>query len=430
VKSGVTDRRKYGLASAAALVVASMVGSGVFTTSGYLLADLGSADRVMLAWLCGGVVALCGALSYGGLARAIPESGGEYTFLREGIHPLAGFLAGWISLLAGFTAPIAIAALALEAYAGPLFGLELPHGLLGGSAIAFAFAMHGLRRAGVLLQNATVLFKLLLIVAFVILGWTSGGPPPPGMAEVSVPPFSLAAFAASLVWVSFSFSGWNAAVYVAGEVRQPERNLRRALLWGAGVVFLCYLALNAVFLRSVPAEQLAGREEVAALAAEALGGAPLHAAISGLVLLCLFSSISSMMMAGPRVYARMADHGFLPGRLRFSGEVPTAAVAFQGLLAGALLFVADLRELLGYAGFTLSLSAAATACVLFPLRRARGAAAFPVPGFPWVTILFVGTTLWSSFFLVTREPLHALWGLLTIVSGLPLYFLARRRASA
>ena len=163
--------RRLGLVSAAALVVANMVGTGVFTTSGFALADLGRPERVLLAWLVGGVLAMCGALSYGALARRIPESGGEYTFLSETVHPLAGFLAGWVSLLAGFTAPIAAAALALQAYVGDPFGPEVRPEWLGTGTILAAGLMHGLRlREGVLLQNTAVALKLVLIAGFVALG--------------------------------------------------------------------------------------------------------------------------------------------------------------------------------------------------------------------------------------------------------------------
>src|SRR5262245_19400845 len=225
------DQRRLGFASASALVVASMIGAGVFTTSGYALADLGTPGRVLLAWLVGGASAACGALCYGALARAIPESGGEYTYLARTLHPLAGFLAGWISLLAGFTAPIAAAALSLQVYLDSTFDLGLEPRWLATAAIAVAGGLHGLRlRPGVLAQNATVVLKLGLIAVFVGLGalrLPTRPAGPDGPLPLEPGPFDPGALAVSLVWISFAYSGWNAATYVAGEAKAPGRILPR-----------------------------------------------------------------------------------------------------------------------------------------------------------------------------------------------------------
>ena len=399
----------------------------MFTTSGFALADLGRRDLVMLAWGIGGVLAMCGALSYGALARRIPESGGEYTLLSRTVHPLAGLAAGWVSLLAGFTAPIAAAALALQAYLGPSFaGLGSPE-WIGTAAILAAGLMHGLRlREGVILQNLAVGLMLLVIGALLVLGalWgTSEGST--STSDLLEP--EIGAFAATLVWISFAYSGWNAAVYVAGEVRDPEKNLHRSLWLATGLVTLIYyLGLNAVFLYSAPPGELAGKAEVAAIAADALGGDALRSAVSALVALALFTSISAMVMAGPRVYARMAADGLFPRALSSGGDAPRAAVTLQVGLAILVVWVSDLVQLLGYIGFTLSLSAAATIGGLIALRWREGADRVPVPGYPWVPGLFVLTTLVIAGFMVAREPLESALGLLTIALALPLYWLRRR----
>ena len=233
--------RNLGAFSAAALVVANTVGVGVFTTSGFALGDLGTPQRVLLAWLVGGGLAACGAWCYAALATALPVSGGEYAFLARTVHPLAGFLAGWVSLLAGFTGPIAASALGLAAYVAPLVGRPAGDPWIGSAGIVFAALLHGLRRApGVRLQDAAVVLKLALVAGFCALGaWQlllAGEPSArgaaPNAAATDVGDFPWSAFGMTLVWVSFSYSGWNAAVYVGGEVRDPTRNLRRALLTG------------------------------------------------------------------------------------------------------------------------------------------------------------------------------------------------------
>lgn len=410
--------RRIGPWSAAALVVANMIGAGVFTTSGFALADLGSPGPVLLAWAVGGALALCGALSYGALARRLPESGGEYTFLSRIWHPLPGFLAGWVSLWAGFTAPIAAAALGLGAYLVGSGGGD-PR-WLGSAAIGAAALMHGLRlREGVALQNLAVGIKLLAIGGFVGLGLLAlpGRMPPAPVAAG----FELGAFAVSLVWISFSYAGWNAAVYVAGEVRDPERNLPRVLLLATALVTAVYLALNAVFLYAAPAEALAGRAEVGAIAAGHLGGPGLRRAFSALVALALFTSVSSMVMAGPRVYARMAADGFFPRWLVPGAQVPTRAVALQAGLALVVVWSTGLLELLGYIGFTLGLSAAATVLALLALRRREGAQRVPVPGHPLVPGFFVAASLATAGFMMARRPAEAMAGLASVIAGVPVY---------
>jgi len=405
-----------------------MIGAGVFTTSGFALADLGRPEWVLLAWLVGGLLAMCGALSYGALARRIPESGGEYTFLSQTIHPLAGFVAGWISLLAGFTAPIAAAALGLQAYlVGSDAGGVRPE-WIGSSAILVVGLMHGVRlREGVVLQNLAVGLKLLAIAVLVAFG--ASRLPAPGLEANETASFELGAFAVTLVWISFAYSGWNATVYLAGEVRNPERNLQRSLVLATLLVTLVYAALNAVFVFGAPASAIAGKAEVGAIAAEALGGPGLRRAVSVLVALALFTSISAMVMAGPRVYARMAEDGLFPRVFRPGQEVPGKAVALQVGLAILVVWYSDLARLLGYIGFTLGLSAAATVCGLIALRIREGRERVPIPGYPWIPGLFVVVTLGTAGFMIARRPGEALAGLLTIGAGALLYFAipARRR---
>ncbi|MBW2387908.1 MAG: APC family permease [Deltaproteobacteria bacterium] len=418
--------RRLGIPSASALVIANMVGAGVFTTSGFALADLGSREYVLLAWLIGGLIALCGALSYGGLARRFPESGGEYLFLSRMVHPLAGFLAGWVSLLAGFTAPIAAAALGLQAYIGHTFGPDIRPEWIGTLAIAAAGVIHGFRfREGVWLQNAAVALKLLLIFGFIAFGLSTL----PERASTTAPSvdFVWGAFAVTLVWISFSYSGWNAVVYIAGEVRDPERSLHRSLLLGTSVVMVMYLGLNAVFLYSVPMEDLAGKVQVGAIAAHALGGARLEQGVSLLVGLALFTSIWSMVMVGPRVYAKMAEDGLFPHFLKPDGDVPTAAIALQSGAAIVVVWLTGLAELLSYIGFTLGISAALTVLALIFLRVREGKERVRVPGFPFVPIAFVVATLWAAGFMALREPTQAAAGLATALLGIPVYLWIRRR---
>lgn len=401
-----------------------MIGAGVFTTSGFALGDLGSANRVMAAWLVGGVIALCGALSYGGLVQRMTESGGEYLFLSRVIHPVAGFIAGWVSLLAGFTGALAFAALAFETYAFPARPAWLPSGAAAAGLILLAVALHGFRvRAGAASQNVVVTAKVVLIVGFLLFAGVVASQqgiaaaPPPAM------PFSLAAFAGSLVWISLSYSGFNAAVYVAGEARDPQRSAPRALWMGTLIVTVLYVALNAAFVYLPPFDAVVGRQDVAAAAAQAIGGDAAATAIRVIIVIALTSSVFSLVMAGPRVYAKMADDGVFPRVFRFEGAgAPTAAIVLQAALAIALILVSDLRGLLGYLGFTLSISAALSVASLFVIARREGRGALAVWGYPLTPLLYVLATLVLAALAGRREPLQLLAALVTIVSGSVVFY--------
>jgi len=419
-------KRQLSFFSAASLVVANMIGVGVFTTSGFALANLGRPEPVLLAWLIGGLLALCGALSYGALAHCIPVSGGEYTFLRHTIHPLAGFMAGWVSLLAGFTAPIAAAALALGAYLIPIFPGALRAEWTGTWVILGVALMHGVRlKPGLFFQNLGVVLKLVALLAFIVLGFYCM-PEAPTIGPLHVGNIEVGAFAETLVWVSFSYSGWNAAVYLGGEIKNPTLNINRALLFATVSVMGFYLLLNVVFLYAAPAQQLAGQAEIGAIAAKSLGGIGLQRFLSALVMLALFTSISSMMMTGPRVYAQMAKDSLMPRLFSKGTEVPQKAVALQAGIAIPLLWLSSLADLLTYIGFTLGLSAAATVAGLMIFRRRRGAKHVPTPGYPWVPLIFILSTLIISGRLVLRQPLESGIGLLITCLGLPIYAFARR----
>lgn len=405
-------RRPVGWGSAAALVVASMIGTGVFTTSGFLLTDLGSPWAVLAVWVAGGILATLGALSYGALARRIPESGGEYLFVSRTLHPAAGYISGWISLLVGFSAPLAAAAFGFGEYAKAWLGGCPPQ--WSGTLLIVLFAcVHAMPvRRGVRVQDWAVLVKVVLILAFVCIGFAR--------LDVTAPrsPFSspLSTLAVSLVWVSFSYSGWNAAIYIGGEVTDPERNLPRSLLVGTALVTLLYLALNAVFVFSAPVSELAGKLEIGRIAANALGGRPLAEAVTALIALALVTSVSAMVMAGPRVYARMATDGCLPHWLAANHGPPRAAIALQAGLALAMLWTASYQSLLTYIGFTLGLSTAGTVVGLIRLRRREGPS-LAVAGWPWVPALFLIGVLGMTTFSVARRPVESLFGFGTIALG-------------
>lgn len=410
------------------LIIANMIGAGVFTTSGFALLDLGSPNRVMLAWLVGGLIALCGALSYGALARHITESGGEYLFLSRVIHPLAGFIAGWVSLLAGFTGAIAFAALAFETYVQPLLTFQLPTGVLAVFLVLVAAFIHGIRlNVGVGVQNVAVGLKFALLLIFIGIAAVSAKSYGFGSEAPAAPEFSLFTFAGSLVWISLSYSGYNAAIYVAGEAHQKETNVPRAIWIGTLAVIIIYLLLNAVFMYCAPASVTTGKEDVAAAAATFIGGQSLALLVRLIIALSLLTSVFAMVMAGPRVYARMAEDKLFPQSLRFRGEVPKMAIGLQATAAILLIIFSSLKNLLSYLGFTLSLCAALTVFCLFLIKQKPGGESIKIPGYPIIPAFFVGATVLLAILVVTRNPYELLGALLTFLSGAVIYFILRSR---
>ncbi len=405
--------RSLGLVTAVAMVVANMIGTGVFTTSGFLIGDLRSPGLVILVWVLGGCIALLGAACYGALSRRIPESGGEYLFVYRTLHPSLGYVAGWVSLLVGFSAPLAAVAYAFGEYAAPWTGPLTPQ-WSGTIILALFCAVHALHvQRGAWLQNLTVFVKLALILGFIFFGATHL----PSLPPTQTSPVATGTIAVSLVWVMFSYSGWNAAIYIGGEVRNPEVNLPRSLWMGTLIVMVLYVALNAIFVYSTPPENLAGKLEVGRIAAQALGGPSWGTAVTLIVVIALVSSVSSMMMAGPRVYAQMAADGFLPRALQARpGDPPRNGMLLQLVLALLLLWSTAYQSLLTYIGFTLGISTALTVIGLVRLRLKEGAA-LKVPGWPWIPGAFLLSIFIITVLTIHMRPLESLYGFGTLLIG-------------
>ena len=367
----------YGLATLTALVVTGMIGSGVFTTSGFALESLGSPAAVLAAWAVGGLIASCGAIAYAGLAFRLPQSGGEYLYLSRSLHPFAGFLAGVVSLTAGFSGAIAFAALTCQAYAGPLVSLPdwLPPQTFATAVVLGCGLLHleaGRIAAG--LNTALVAVKLLAMGGLIVWGYAAlcGDQQPAAAAPSASTELSVGSFAMTVMWIMFSYTGFNEAVYIASEARSPRRTVPLAVLSGTLLVTGIYLLLNDVFLRSAAPADLAGQAEVAAVAAAALGGPRFEWWMRLAIVLSTLSAAAGMTMAGSRVAVAMADDGILPGWL--SGRVGRSrAVLLQAALAVGLVQLATIRDLLGYLGVTLSLCSALTVTtLLLPGGRAHG----------------------------------------------------------
>jgi APA family basic amino acid/polyamine antiporter len=428
--------RTLGPLTATMLVVASMVGTGVFTTTGFLVADIGSNPAVLACWALGGGLALAGALCYGELAAAMPHNGGEYLLLSRIYHPALGFVAGWISLIVGFSAPIAAAALAFSRYLAAVFpGIpELPISL---GLIALLSGLHCLRlELGSGFQNAFTIGKTALILAFIVGGLWLGQPArclEPG--AVAFPEALMSSgFAVGLVYISFSYQGWNAALYIAGELKQPERWLPLSLVLGTAVVTVLYLGLNAVFLAATPAPEIAGQLEVGHIAASALFGPGAARLLSTVIAVGLVSTVGAYIMTGPRVYEAMGQRSpglrFVTGRVRGGG--PVRSILLQGAVAAIMVLTASFDALLTYTGFTLSGVAALAVLGVVVLRVREPGLHRPYRtwGYPLTPVAFVALMLWMMGHSVIERPVVALAGAGTVAVGFLLWWLLEGRAGS
>lgn len=428
---------RLGLGSGVGLVVANMIGAGVFVSAGFMAQQL-APGLILLAWVVGAALALLGAVAYGGIVRLCPRSGGEYRFLSDLLHPFAGYLAGWTSLLVGFSAPIAASALAAGHFARTLWPQVSPLAVAAALVIALT-ALHAAGfRASTGTQNTLVLLKGALLVGFVLVGlayaplsWPSWTPPRP-------PEDLLPAFATSLFFVSFAFSGWNAAVYAASEFSDPRRDVPRAMLAGCLLVAALYLAVNWVFVASLTPAQAAvaftyetDRVTLGHLVMRGALGPVGASAMSGLTIAALVSSMSAMVFVGPRVYSAMAKDGYLPAALAsVDGRPPAAATALQGALALVILLTHPLQEMLQNLGAVLTLFAALTASALIKVRWGRPDLPRPSAASLVAAGVFVASSLLLLAFGVQASWRLAAWLGAALVCAAAGFRFSRREARA
>jgi basic amino acid/polyamine antiporter, APA family len=427
--------------TATAIVVADMVGVGVFTSLGFQVTDIKSGFSLLLLWIVGGLVAICGAFCYAELSTMFPRSSGEYNFLRRIYHPAFGFVAGWLSATVGFAAPIALAAMAFGSYfnaAAPglphqVFGFAVNWPLALGLLMTWiASLVHlGGAKFGGAYHNIWTALKLAFIVVFIFAGFAIGN-----FQNVSFTPstadfgyIGAAPFAISLVFVMYSYSGWNAATYIVGELREPTRNLPRALFIGTGIVVVLYVALNAVFLLTTPISELTGRIDVALIAGTHVFGQLGGRIVGALICLGLVSSISAMTWIGPRVTMTMGEDIPLlrPFSRKSRNGAPTVAIIFQLLVADLLLLTQSFEAVLDFIQFSLAFCSFFAVLGLIKMRITHPELSRPYRawGYPVTPVIFLSVTLFMMYYLVVNRPLQSLAGVAMMSVGLVIYFASR-----
>lgn len=413
-----------------------MIGTGVFTSLGFQVADVKTGFALLTLWTLGGVLALCGALAYAELAAALPRSGGEFHLLSRSIHPAVGFLGGWISVAAGFALPIALAAFAFGEYFARVVPGSSP--LLLSCALVAAVTLFHLftLRLGSSFQNLFTSLKLVLVLIFIALPFFTekrsgiGFMPQPEDAGMIWNP----GFGVSLLFVMYAYTGWNAATYIVGEVRDPTRNVPRALFASTALVTVLYVAVHWAFLTTTPIDDLVGQLEVGHVVASGIFGETAGQWMSALLCIALVSSVSAMTWAGPRVTQTMGEDYPLFRVLAVTNRagVPARAILLQTTIVLVMLLTSTFKSMLVYVQMILTLSSALTVIGVFVLRHRAPHLERPYKtwGYPVTPALFLLISGVAMLYTMYNQPWESLAGLVTVVLGLPVYWLSRRSAAA
>ncbi|MEC7380463.1 MAG: amino acid permease [Pseudomonadota bacterium] len=425
--------KTFSARTAIMLVIANMIGTGVFTSLGYQLLDIRSAPVILLLWTLGGVIALCGALCYAELGAAFPRSGGEYNFVGRIYHPAAGFVSGWISITVGFSAPTAAVAIAAAKYAQSVWP-GLSETAFAAALVLLTGAIHlGSRRGSAVFQQAVTGIKVLVIVALVAAVWItlpSWQPLRWTPTLEDLPLIGSGGFAIALIYVNYAYTGWNAATYIGGEFDNPGRVLPKALIIATSSVMLLYLLLHVMFLSAAPMDAMAGRIEIGYVVAEYSFGVSAAKVIGVILSLLLVSTISAMLLAGPRaLYVIGRDFSafrWLGQENRYS--VPANAVVLQIALTLLLIVTSTFDSIILFSGAILALNSLVTVLGVWVLRMREPdlPRPFKVPLYPLPLIIFAALSLWTLVHLIEQRPVEGAMALGLIVLGLVFYAVSRK----
>ena len=421
-----------------AVVVANMVGTGVFTSLGFQLLDIRSGFVLLALWAVGGLAAVCGAMTYAELGAAMPRSGGEYNFLTRIYHPAVGFVSGWVSASVGFAGPTALAAMTFAAYATSVFDAGdnswLEKSLAAGLVILLTVVHASNRRNSGGLQLVFTILKVAIIVVFCLAAmFAIDSPQPITFLPVAGDGALITSgvFAVALIYVSYAYTGWNAATYLSSELENPQRTLPWILMGGTLIVTVLYVALNFTFLYTTAMDAMVGQVEVGFIAAETAFG-EIGGRFTGLVLaMLLVSTVSAMTMAGPRVIQVIGeDFPALKALAKKNKDgIPATAIYIQSAIALLFIFSSTFESVLVFSGFTLALSSFTTVLGIFVLRWKQPDLPRPYKTFlyPLPPLVYLALTGWTLVFVLISRPIEGLFGLGLIGLGLICYFLSSRK---
>jgi len=423
--------------TAAAVIIANMVGTGVFTSLGFQVADIQSVFALMMLWIIGGIASLCGAATYAELGATLPRSGGEYNFLGRIYHPVAGFISGWVSTVIGFAAPIAAVSLAFGKYTTAALPGTYGPGIQKGLACALVILVtyiHGKNRnASGKFQFGFTAMKVGLILAFCLAAFIFLQDPQP----ISPLPKSgdwnvmtSSAFGVALIYVSYAYTGWNAATYISGELENPQRDLPRVLIFGTGLVMALYVLLNYVFLYAAPMHELEGQVEIGYIASNHIFGETGGRIAGGMLSILLISTVSAMTLAGPRALQAIGEDfkalSFL-GKTNAAG-VPRNAIYFQSAIALIYILTSSFKTIVIFAGAMLAFNSFLAILGVFVLRYREPDLPRPYKtwGYPIVPLIYLTITAFMLGFVIINEPHKAIFGLCVILFGIVFYAVSKR----
>ena len=439
-------QRRLGLFPATNIVIANMIGAGIFTTSGLLIAELNDPILMLVLWIAGGIIALCGALSYGELGAAMPGAGGEYLFLSKLFHPIFGFLSGWVSFVVGFSAPVAASAMGFSEYfcrATPfipdylsvtgIFEPATTKKLISASVIILFTSIHyrGIN-TGVVIQNILTLLKVSLILFLLLAGFLSG--------DGNISHFTsdkaiatgfpgLKATGLSLMWIMFAYSGWNASTYLGAEIKCPSRVLPRSLILGTIIVVILYMGINILYVYAIDPYEMKGVISVGGLAMGKLFGGSAEILFSLLIAFALFSSLSAFIIIGPRVYYSMAKDGLFfksVALINPKSGVPSNSILLQGIIAVILALSGTFEQVLTYMGFALGIFPILTVLSVIKLRKTN-VSAHRIAGYPFTQVIYVMTGVLILILSFLERPHESGVAILTVLAGIPAYYLFKKR---
>ncbi len=422
---------KIGFYTAISLVIANMIGTGVFTSLGFQLINIHSVFSILVLWLLGGVISLCGALVYAELGVTFPKSGGEYVYLSKLIHPFVGFLSGWVSSTVGFAAPVALASVALGTYVNVIFP-QVNITVCALAVVGLITVIHATNlKSGSSFQKILTLLKIIFIILFIAAGFCCT----PAHVVSILPEVNWEDeifskwFWIGLIYVSYAYSGWNAASYLAGDMHDVKKDLPKALIIGTLIVTAIYVLLNYVFMYSTPASELAGVLEIGHVSASHIFGEYFGKFMSLVIAFLLISSISAMIMAGPRIIKSMGDDVPMLNFLAITNKnnVPYIAVILQSSITVILILTSQFESVLTFVGFSLSIFTFLTVMSVFILRsRKIENTSYKTWGYPITPILFLALNGFTIYFVFINKTEESLWGLLNLLIGGAIYIIGKQ----
>ena len=434
---GGTLKKDLGLFDATMIIVGSMVGTGIFTTTGLVAMELPNAWHILLAWIVGGALTLLGALTYSELGAAFPHAGGDYVYLRESYGPWAGFLLGWIAFLIIGPGSIATLSLGLSNYALPLFHIEHHHFYLKKLIAVLLIAMFstvnyfGIRYASKL-QNTCSVLILLILMGMLIVGFIWGLGSLDNFKYTFKDNFSYTQFSVAIVSVIFAYSGWFASAYVGSEIRNPEKNIPRSIIGGTIIVTTMYMFVNVLYLYALPVTHMKGQVHIARIAYEALFGLNAALIVTLAIIIAILGSLNSAILTFPRIYYAMAEDGLFfkkVAKIHRRYHTPYVSIVFQAATSSILVILGNFYQLLIYTTFAMLITSVACALGVFILRIKRLDIKRPyrVPGYPYSTSIFLFSYLWIGLNIFYKKPYESTAGIIIALSGIPLYFLWKKK---